>query len=181
MAGFARYVYFIPGGVVSLLTIGVVFPQVGGVALGTHVVPVLGDMGPVKDIIGRNMLILVDMIPALSAHPGRTGVPADGEALVPSPGECNKVLLQGPDSKNIGDLVVEHLAIRSFGIYHVLSIFRIEPGSDSEMGVGDITEITQHGLCYGRVHGLVMIRSLKKIILFFMALLTALTTYVFSP
>jgi hypothetical protein len=86
---------------VSLLTVRVILPQVGGVALGTHVIPVLSYPCPVQYIVGRNAFLLVDMKPALATLTGRAGVPANRKALVPAPGKFNEVLLQWSDSKNI--------------------------------------------------------------------------------
>jgi len=122
MTRFARYIDFGPCRVICFFSIGVVLSQVGGVALGTHVVPVLGYPCPVQYIFGRDPLILVDVKPPLAALAGRTSIPADGEALVPSPGEFNQVLLQGSDTKHIGDLIVGHLPIGPFSIYHIIAI-----------------------------------------------------------
>jgi hypothetical protein len=185
VTGFTTYINFRPGSMVGLFTVGIVFSQVGGVALGTHVIPVLRDPGPVKYIIRRNAFVLINMKPALPSFTGGTGIPTQGKALVPSPWKGNQVLLQWPYAKHIGNLIIGHLAIRSFGMNHKSTFRPVKPGSYAKMCETDIIEITQYRFFGGRIHGHVMIRSLKKHILFFMAFLAALTPHIccslFSP
>jgi hypothetical protein len=137
--------------------------QVGGVAFGTHVIPVLGNPGPVKHIIGRDPFIPVNVEPKLSALLGRAGIPAYGQALVPSSWKFYQVLLQGPHPKHIIDLVVLHAPIRPFRMYHEFPIGTVKPRCDTEMGESNIVEISQHRFFGGCIHGHVVIRSLKRL------------------
>ena len=49
--------------------------QVGRVTLGAHVVPVLGGSGPVQHVVVGDLLVGIEVEPALPAFVGRAGVP----------------------------------------------------------------------------------------------------------
>ncbi len=178
MACFAGDINLRPGGVISFFVVGIVFSQVGGVAFGTHVIPVLSNPGPVQYIPGRNGFILVNMEPALPSICCQTRIPAQRKALVPATWEFNEVLLQRPYSKHIGNLIIDHISLWTFCIHHVLSILHKKPGGNPVMGDGRFIEITQHSFRIGLIHGHVVVRSLEEVELFLMALFAALPSNV---
>jgi len=178
MTGLTAYVNLVPGSVVSLFAVVVVFPEVGRVTFCTHVIPVLCHMRPVKYIIMRNTFILVYVIPSLTSFFGRAGIPAKGQALVSPSWEWYQVLLQGSDAKYVGDRVVMQFSIRSLCIYNVFPIFHEKAGCDAKMGQACIIEIAQHRFCNGSIHGHVVVRSLVKLILLFVTLFAIFTTHI---
>jgi hypothetical protein len=100
------------------------------------------------------------MEPALPAFSGGSGVPAERQHLVCTPGEFHKVLLQGPDTENVFDLKVPDLSVRPFRIDHEFPILSEKTGSDPMKGYTAI-EICQYGFIRGKIHGKVVIRSLE--------------------
>ena len=94
VAGLARDVDLLPcrlvaggGGVVAL-------DQLGRVALGALQVPVLVQASPVQRVLGVDLLLGVEVEPALPARGLGPAVPGDGERLQPATGKRDQVLLQ---------------------------------------------------------------------------------------
>jgi len=73
----------------------VVLAHVGGVAVGTHEVPVLLALRPVQFVGVREVLARVEVEPALAALVLRPRVPRDRQRLHVAAGQLDQVLLQG--------------------------------------------------------------------------------------
>src|SRR5262249_3442195 len=94
----------------------VVLAKVGGMTLGTHVVPILLRPGPVKLIAEVDLLAGIEMKPALPARGLGARIPGDAEGLQPAIGERDEILLQRIDAKSVLDLVITQLPIGTVGV-----------------------------------------------------------------
>src|SRR5213594_1518364 len=81
VTGLARDIDLRPGRLESIALRAVVLAQVGGVAFGAHVVPVLIDPGPMKRISRLQVPPRIEVEPATSAVFARPAVPGDAERL----------------------------------------------------------------------------------------------------
>ena len=81
VAGLAADVYFCPGGREGVIFHVVIFLKIRGVALGTHVVPVLLTAGPVKGIVMRDEFVRIQVEPALPAVGAVPGIPGNRQRL----------------------------------------------------------------------------------------------------
>ena len=111
VASFASHVDFRPGRLVGICFDVIILFQVGGVALGTHAVPVLTGIGPIQPVLWVDGSFRVEMIPLFLFY-----IPGNGQTLQPSAGEGNQVLLQGIGAEGVFDFKVTHFAIRPLGM-----------------------------------------------------------------
>ena len=125
-------------------------------ALGAGGVPILGDAGPEEDVVGSNVLPVVEVKPTLPALGSGPGVPAKGQALEPPSRELHQVLLQRVRSEGVLDLEFFDSSRGPFGRNQELAVPAVEPGGHAEVGQGGVLEIPQNGLVAGRVHGQIM-------------------------
>jgi hypothetical protein len=95
VTGLAGHIHIRPGRVVAEGFRIESLVEIGGVTIGAHVVPVEVFSRPVKEVVGGDFLVGVEVIPALSAFFDRPRIPADLERLVASAFEGDEILLQG--------------------------------------------------------------------------------------
>ena len=93
VACLARNVDLRPGGVVLPSGKVEVLLQVGRVALGAHVVPVLVWAGPMERVVGGDFFVRIEVKPPLAAVLRRPAVPRDAQCLAPAVREFDEVLL----------------------------------------------------------------------------------------
>jgi hypothetical protein len=129
-------------------------------ALGTLQRPVLIDAGPVQRIGVVNLLVGIEVEPALPAFTFRPRVPGNRQRLIAPAGESDQILLQWIDAEGVADRVVAELAVGAIGTHHELAIGALEEGRRDtlvvEAGIGKVTE---HGGCRGVLHGELMVRT----------------------
>ena len=94
VAGFAGDVDLRPGRGIGVFLRVVVLAQLGRMALGALEIPGLIDPCPVQRIAGLELLVGIEMEPALAALVLRPAVPGDAERLHPAVGKGDQVLLQ---------------------------------------------------------------------------------------
>jgi len=127
------------------------------------VIPVLGDSSPVEGMLMSDLSPGIKMKPALSALPGRPGVPAETQDLVAASGKGNQVLLERFDTEGVSNLILLELPVGSIGSNQVLLLSFEEGGSDSIVSEGGTLKIAQHGLPTGNLHGQVVVRTLPEV------------------
>ena len=154
VAGLARDVQLVPGRVVGVGRRVVVLGEVRRVAIGAHQVPVLVAPGPVELVVRRDALVGVEREPALLV-----GVPRDGQALQPPPGELDQVLLQGLDAERVRDGVVAQLAFGALGVHPVLLAAAEEPGRHPRVREARVVEVPEHAGVIGVLHREVVVRA----------------------
>ena len=106
VTGFAAHVDFRPVCRIGLAGQIEVLLQIGGMAICTHEVPVEVEPGPVQLVPGLDVLLGVQVEPALSALRFVPAVPGDTECLHLAAGKLHQVLLQRMNPKGVGDGVV---------------------------------------------------------------------------
>ncbi len=99
MTGFAGNVDLGPAGFVVIFRFQIILLQLGGVAFCTHVIPVLGDRGPMKGVVVSDLLIRIKMKPSLSSLLGGPCVPGKTQSLVAASRKLNEVLLERFDAE----------------------------------------------------------------------------------
>ncbi len=159
VARFARHVDLRPRRGETVGGRGVVLVDVGRVALGAHVVPVLVRPGPVQDVVVGDVLVRIQVKPALAALVLRAGVPADVERLHAAVGKGDQVLLQRVDAEGVGDAVLVQRPVRAVGAHVVAVVFLEEGRGDGVVGEGGVVEVAEDGARVGRLHGPVMVRA----------------------
>src|SRR5680860_420706 len=106
----------LPGGVEAIGLRIVILGDAGGVTLGAHEVPVLVQLGPMERIVMADMLIGVEMEPALAALRLRAAVPGNGERLHAPIRKLDEILLQGLDPERVFHLEFVERAVRPVGL-----------------------------------------------------------------
>ena len=99
------------------------------------------------------------MKPSLTAALRRAGVPGNGEGLIAAAGKRDEILLQGLDTKSVGDRIVVESTIGAFGAHHEFSVALEEGRGDAVVLEGGIGEITEHAAIVRRLHREVVMRS----------------------
>ena len=128
-------------------------------ALGALEVPGLVDAGPVQRVAGLELLVGVEVEPALAALVLRPAVPGDAQRLHPAVGKGDQVLLQRRDAEGVADLEVGELAVRAVGIDQELAVAPEEPRGDVAVGEGGAIEVAEDGLLGGFGHRQVVVRA----------------------
>lgn len=152
MTRFARYVDFPPGGGISVGSKVIIFPEICGVATGTHGVPVLSVANPMKPIMGRYHLPGVLMKPFLFPL-----IPALACCLKPAARKFDQVLLQGKNTKRIHNRVVVIGTVIALGVDEERTISFKKPAGDAIGREGYPAEIAQHGAILRVRHGVEMV------------------------
>ena len=141
--------------------------EVGRVAVGAHVVPVLHGTSPKEWVVGLDVLVGINVIPAFAFD-----VPTSGQDLHPSIRELNEILLQRFPTEGVLHLKNLHVALLVFRFHHVLVIFPEKTRDDTVTLEGRIVEIATHGFRGGQLHGMKVMRTLPLLVLLRMTLNT---------
>ena len=132
-------------------------------ALGAHEVPVLERPGPVQGILVVDLLLRVEVIPALAALAGRARVPRDAQRLEAAPGKLQEVLLQGIDAEGVGDPVLLQRAVRPVGADQVPAVAAGERRGHAVLRERRAVEVAPDGARVGRQHGQGVIGALPPL------------------
>jgi hypothetical protein len=157
------------GGAEGLIGGAVILDQIGAVALGAAAVPVLVLAGPVQGILVVDRLVGIEVVPALPALGGGTGVPGDAQCLQAPPGERQQVLLQGVDAEHIFHRVIRELAVLPVRTHLELIALAKKTRGHPVVAESRVVKIPQNGLRCGQLHGQVVMRALPVVELGFMA------------
>src|SRR5262249_8746299 len=169
MAGLAADADLCPGAGEAVIRRVVILAHAGRVAPGAHEVPVLGQLGPMQNIVVLDLLVGIEMEPALATLLLRAGVPGDREGLQPAVREFDEILLQRVDAEGVFHLERSELAVRAIGLEQEFPILAEEAGLHAVMTEARIVEIAMHR-CVGRMlHGEPMLRRAPKLRLRLMA------------
>ena len=94
MAGLAADADLGPAGGEAVGRRVVILAHAGRVALGAHEVPVLIELGPMQHVVVTDLLVGIEVEPALAALVLRAAVPGDRQRLQPAVGKLDEILLQ---------------------------------------------------------------------------------------
>jgi hypothetical protein len=104
-----------PGGGEAIACRIVILAHPGRVALGTHEVPVLVQLSPMQNVVIADVLVRIEMEPALAALVRRPAVPGERQRLQPSVGKLDQILLQRIDAERVFDLEGGELPVGAVG------------------------------------------------------------------
>lgn len=170
MAGFATDPGLGPGGVVTLVFEVVVLRHAGVVTNDATTIRVLEMAGPVKGMFRIDLLVGLQVIPALSALVGGATIPGHIQCLQMTATDIDQVLLQGIVAKGVLDGEGAGLAACTGGRHLEGFTLPVELRFDVMKLYPDIVEVTQHGVLVGRLHCLVVVRLLPVGIFLLMTL-----------
>ena len=122
----------------------VILAHAGRMALRAHEIPVLVQLGPVQHVVVLDLLVRIEMEPALAALVLRPAVPGDRQRLQPAVGKLDQILLQRIDAERVLDLKRGELAVGPIGLDEELSILAEEARSHAVMIEARIVEIAEH-------------------------------------
>ncbi len=137
----------------------VVLAHAGRVALRAHEVPVLVQLGPMQDVIVLDLLVRVEMKPALAALLLWAAVPGDRQRLQPTVGKLDQILLQRIDAEGVFDLKYAERAVRPVGFDEESSVLAKEARVHIVIVETRVGKIAKNGLVVGMGHRVVMLRA----------------------
>ena len=158
----------------------VVLVHVGRVALGAHEVPVLRGRVQCSGSVVSDVLLRIEVKPALAALRLRARIPGDRERLHAAVGRFDQVLLQRLDAEGVLDLEVGELAVGSVGADEILPVAPEEGRRHPGVGEVRIVEVAQHACGRCVLHRELVLRALPRGVLLVMALGTGLRADVVS-
>src|SRR5262249_19509128 len=122
MTGFAADTDLRPGRCVAVVRRIVVLADAGRVALRAHEIPVLIELGPMQDVVMLDVLVRIEMEPALSAFFLRAAIPRDRERLHAPVWKLDQILLKWIDAEGEFHLEGGQLAIRPVGFDKIFPV-----------------------------------------------------------
>jgi hypothetical protein len=163
MAGFATHADFRKARGKTIVSRIIVLAHAGRVALGAHEIPVLVQLGPMQDVVVFDLLVRIEMEPALAALLLRAAVPGDRERLQPAVREFDEILLQRIDAEGVLHLERGELAVRSVGLGEKFSVLAEEARAHAEMLEAGVVEIAEHRLIGGVLHRVPVLRCAPQL------------------
>src|SRR5207342_2091421 len=97
--------------------------------------------GPVQHVVVLDLLVRIEMKPALAAPVLRSAVPGERQGLEAPIGKLDQILLQWLDAERVLDLKRRQPAVGPIGLDEKLSILAEEAGSHAVMVDNRIAEI----------------------------------------
>ena len=143
-----------PGRVVGIRREVVALAQVGRVAVRAHDVPALIAARPVQRVVVPDLLVGVEIEPALPLD-----VPGDRQTLQATAGEAHQVLLQRVDAEGVLDPMIGQLAVGPGGVDEEASVAPEEARRDTSALEDGVFEVAQHRLLGRRIHRQVVVRA----------------------
>ena len=134
--------------------------KIGRVALGAHEVPVLLTPGPVQQVSGCDVLVGIEVEPALTTVRVGTRIPGERQGLHAASREFNEVLLQRLDAEHIGDAKILQRTVLPRGPHNKTIVICQKTGSFTEVVELGISEVAEHAVVRDRLHGQLVVRTL---------------------
>ena len=116
-----------------------------------------------QPIASFQVLVGIEVKPALASLIFRPAVPGDADRLQPAARHRNQILLQWIDAERIRDRIVVQRAVRTVGAGHELVAVAKESGRDPEMVELGAGKIAEHRRSCGRLHRQRVVRALPSI------------------
>ena len=131
-------------------------------ALGAHEVPVLVELGPVQDVVVTDLLVGIEVEPALTACLLRSAIPRDRQGLQSAIGEFDQVLLKRIEPECVLDLESGELAVGAVGLDQKFVVLAKEARAHTVVVEGHIGEIAQNRLLGRMSHRVLVLRGLPQ-------------------
>src|SRR5262245_55241171 len=114
-------------------------------AFGAHEIPVLIELGPVQHVVVLDLLVGIEIKPALAATVLRPAVPGNRKRLYAAVREFNQILLEGIDAEGVFHLEGCELAVRAIGLDEEFVVLLKEARSYAVIVETCVLEIAEHG------------------------------------
>ena len=153
MAGLARDIDL---GECSRVGVGrgaVVAAQIGRMALRAHEVPILLPAGPVQRVTMVDLLVGIEMEPALPALGLGACIPGNRERLKPPARQFDQILLPGRDPEGELDLEIQQFAAHPISPHHELTVAPEEDAGHVAVAKMRVVEIAEDGRVGRMRHG----------------------------
>ncbi len=147
-----------PGGGEAVACRIVILAHPSRVALGTHKVPVLIQLGPMENIVVADLLVRIEMEPTLAAFALRSAVPGERQRLQPSVGKFDQVLLQRIDAERVLGLEDGELAVMAVSLDQEFAVSTEKARAHDVVLETRIVEVAQHRLAGRMIHGELVLR-----------------------
>lgn len=158
MTALTGHIYFRVAGPISAFFGVVGLDEIGGMALGAHVVPVLVGAGPVQAVAGGRDRVGIQVEPALPASLCGAGVPRNVEGLQSPPIQRQQVLLQRIHAERVAHGEFAAHAIFPLGFDKEFTVAFEEAGAHPPEGDLGVLEIAEDRFRCGGQHGPVVMR-----------------------
>src|SRR5262249_11397054 len=122
-----------------------------------------------QDIVVLDLLIGIEMKPALTALPLRSCVPRNRQRLHAAVGKFDQILLQRIDTEGVFDLEDGELPVRPIGLDKKFPTLAKEAGVYAVIIERRVIEITEHRRFVRMLHGELMLGMPPKLCLRLMA------------
>jgi hypothetical protein len=153
VTGLAADADFGPSGREAIVRGIVVLAYARRVAPRAHEVPVLVQLGPVQDIVVANVLVRVQMEPALPARLLWAAVPGNRQSLQTTVGKLDQILLQRLNAEGVFDLECGELAVGAVGLDQEFPVLAEKAGKCAVMIEACAIEVAGHRLVGRMLHG----------------------------
>src|SRR3954447_5770147 len=163
VAGLAADADLGPGGGEAVVRRIIVLVHARRVALGAHEVPVLVQLGPMQDIVVADLLMGIEVEPALAAVVLRSAVPGDRQRLQAAVRERDQVLLQRLDAEGVFHLERGELSIGSVGLDEEPAVLAEKAGWHAVVLKARIVEVAQHRFLGGMLHRALVLRGAPQL------------------
>ena len=146
-----------PGGGEAVCGGIVILGDAGGVTLGAHEVPILVQLGPVQRVVVANVLVGIEMEPALAALLFRAAVPRNRQRLNAAVRKLDEILLQRLQPESVFHFEGLELAVGAVGLDEELAVLAEEAGLHAEIVELRVIEVAEDRLFIGMRHGVGML------------------------
>ena len=141
----------------------IVLAHAGRMALRAHEVPVLVQLGPVQNVVVLDLLVRIEMKPALAAFVLRPAVPGDRQRLQPAVRELDEILLQRIDAECVLHLERGELAVGTVGLDQELPVLAEEARTHAVIIEARIGEIAEHRFLGGVLHRVLVLGAAPQV------------------
>ncbi len=114
-------------------------------------------------IVVADMLIRIEVEPALAALLLRAAVPSDGQRLHAAVRKLDEILLQGLEPERVLHLERTELAVRAVGLDEELAVLFEEAGLGAVIVEARVVEIAEHGVGARVGHGVGVLRGMPQL------------------
>src|SRR5262249_57043208 len=101
--------------------------------------------GPVQHVVVLDLLVRIEMEPALAALLLRPTVPGDRQRLQAAVGKLDQVLLKRVEAERVLDLEGGELAVRPVGLDEKFAVLAEEARAHAVMLEARVVEVAEHG------------------------------------
>jgi hypothetical protein len=169
VAPLAAHVDFREGRRVAVVCRVIILAQAGRMALCAHEIPILIQLRPVQHIVMADLLVGIEMKPALAALLLRTTVPHNRQRLNASIGKLDQVLLQRIDPESVFHLERGRVAVGAVSLDQELPILAKETRTHAVIVEARVVKIAKHRLVSRVIHRLLVVRCAPQLRLRLMA------------